>query len=754
MGMLTIKNAKLKLAQFTTTSDADSFRVDVSQAAFEFAASATSAPVAVSLYAGAHIKGTDSSPCIDKGVIRVRLQGVDAPELSFPPMFERYEVRKNYSAEQRDEFARFNEKGQQPLADAARKALHAELVQRSGAVADVVVTSRVNLPGDVFDTYGRFIGEVTVTQGAPPLNVNLWLIEQGWGFPAYYESMDAGEIQAIDTLTATARAAGRNVWGIFRKEIPPMTVNRRYSPAASAAAHAPALTLPKLFRRQAVWWAGAQAGLWDVGLREYLVTKGEELLLKSEYLKWGRGAPRHKMSEFISEAGVLTVEPESMVFLEKSAILLNANGKEILSWLPPNTPDKLVWSKPLLPNVNQPQAEWVNSVSISDNGAAVVGGTFRYDYAAKSRLKGDFGLYCHDRAGAELWQAHEEGWGGVFATAISGNGKVAAAGGWRDRTHGLLAAYDVAAGPNTPLLDCRTMPHRVNAVSLSTDGTILAAGADQVYLFQNTGNGFSALPGVPEMCLRGRALAAAVHPSGDWLVACSDQGEVLAAEIDRQAGTVLNPCVWPALGKPVDPREANSDIAPVGLICVALTSQTGQFAVGGGDSLFLYSKAEMLNLLAWQKKGKKPPDPPFPVEIDTWSGDAPIRKKSGGAAENVRWLCFTPDGKRLAVLLNRKISGQRRGVLQLYAGSPLALSWQVEMPRYPNCVGINPAGDRIVVAYGYPEKSQSGFCLFDGAGKEIWDFPTDDMNWPIAFSGDGTLFAAGGDDGNLYLFKP
>jgi hypothetical protein len=52
----------------------------------------------------------------------------------------------------------------------------------------------VDHPNDVFDTYGRFIGDIQVRRGGSGQNINVWLAEQGWAFPALYSTMSAREI--------------------------------------------------------------------------------------------------------------------------------------------------------------------------------------------------------------------------------------------------------------------------------------------------------------------------------------------------------------------------------------------------------------------------------------------------------------------------------------------------------------------------------------------------------------------------------
>src|SRR4051794_19872794 len=81
---------------------------------------------------------------------------------------------------------------------------------------------------------------------------------------------------------------------------------------------------------------------------------------------------------------------------------------------------------------------WVNSAAISDDGQRVVAGTFIHDYPNNSMVHGTFGTFAYDAAGNQLWGDTLSTWDGVFAVAISGDGSVAAGGGYATKTKGLL----------------------------------------------------------------------------------------------------------------------------------------------------------------------------------------------------------------------------------------------------------------------------------------------------------------------------
>lgn len=744
MGELTITGATLDLNQFVGKgrSDADTYTLDVKNAVFTFLPRSGAAPVVTKVFEGAKVD--NQNPCISaKGEIRVRLEGLDAPELAYQPTLQKANGQPAFPKVRGKQFTDFNEKCPQELGEAARAALHAYLQGNPPVTSiDVEVRTSVGLPGDVFDTYGRFIGDVWAVMGTNKIHLGRWLVENGWAFPQYYVCTSAADIAAMDAAWGKGRVVPGSVGKQFDPIVPPLKLHAAYCPAIPLQPAQAKLTLPKLFRRQTVWWGGSQAGLWRCSFQEYLRKKGDKVMLKEEFLKYGRAARKCELADFVAANGTLTLEAERMVFSESDAELTDANGKFLNSWSPARSPAQGDWKQKLS------DLEWVNTVAISDDGQRIVGGTFNFDYENSSKKEGVFGIYCHDSAGVSLWKdedATAQGfWSGVFAVAISGDGSVAACGGWLDRTQARLRAYDAGSPNGTKLLDCSTITKRVNSVSLSQDGKILAAAADKIYVFQRSGNAYDPVETALDMNMDGSVKSVAVHPSGAWLVACDFSGQVLMATI--ASGKITGTYKWQALARPIDHTIENSVLAPIPLLCVAIAGDSDSFFVGGGDYVYAFTKTDMLTIpLA-------PPNRVPPLEIDTWDGNAPIGKSDGGAAENVRWLSCSKDGSLLAVVVNRNLGSEKRGLLLVYKNGAQTPDWTAPLPHYPNSVSTDGAGKKIAVALGYPENSPGLFCLFDDASNELWHADADKMNWPVAISASGTRVAGGSDDGHLYSF--
>src|SRR5262249_40030275 len=107
----------------------------------------------------------------------------------------------------------------QHYAEASTLALHTYLARfAKGDAVRCAVASDVEQPNDAFDTYGRFVGTVAVGAGRD-VNVNKWLVEQGWAFPAFYASMKRDVIEAFQRAGLRARRHRRGVWSGFTQRL-------------------------------------------------------------------------------------------------------------------------------------------------------------------------------------------------------------------------------------------------------------------------------------------------------------------------------------------------------------------------------------------------------------------------------------------------------------------------------------------------------------------------------------------------------
>ena len=410
-------------------------------------------------------------------------------------------------------------------------------------------------------------------------------------------------------------------------------------------------------------------------------------------------------------------------------------------------PGHLVWQKRVS------EIFWINSAAISRDGSRMLAATFVHDYRQRTgkflpNVLGHFGTYCFDTssptdaAGAPLqplWSDEFDGWDGVFGVGISGDGTVAASAGWLDKTgntvSGFVRAYSAADGKR--LLDCTNFSQRVSWVGLSDDGAVLAAVSDDVYVFVRDRKAFNPVP--LRLGVGGRAnryvTGLAVHPSGTWLAACDQCGNVYVATIRN--GAITGTFVWSA------PSE-------IPFLSVAIASTANAFVVGGGNSVFLFTLDGIRNARD-------------PLIFDTTLGQDPAtippNKPDGRLQENVRWVAISDNGSLISAVANRLDKTRGTGLLVALTvqGGQLTRLWQQGLDNNPNSTSIDAAGKFVAASDGYPTSTPSKFYLFDAttpAGNKLWDFGTFSMNWPIVISADASAIAAGSDDGTLYYFKP
>jgi len=318
-------------------SDADTIRVKVADPvqSFRFRPAPGAAFQATQAFLNASVVGGRGKQAVMKnGEVRVRLQGVDAPELHYTPPAELEKAAR--TQEQHNLYLQWNEKYRQPMAETATAALGQFLAGLGGPVLPCRVGTAVDSPGEVFDVYGRLVGNVFVQTPSGEQDVNLWLAENGWVLPAFYTSMSADEIQAVTEAATRAFFAGLGVWPLysFGAGVPDFDLNLKYrkkGPQPGPAADQGPVIVPKLFRRLSTFVVNRKAKMARGSFEAFLRSKraGDAVHWTWEFLEQGaEAAPLHFLDEFV-EAGEFTVWPEEIVFREKPSTLVDNRNRPI-----------------------------------------------------------------------------------------------------------------------------------------------------------------------------------------------------------------------------------------------------------------------------------------------------------------------------------------------------------------------------------------------------------------------------------------
>jgi hypothetical protein len=197
--------------------------------------------------------------------------------------------------------------------------------------------SLVDHPFEVVDTYGRFIGDIRVGQG---LDINVWLVENGWAVPTFYTSMTANEIQTFLTAWKKGKTKSGRTSKSILKDAGVFDWNMLYlKPPVQGSFHIGddkgLALMPKIFRRQVSWMVQKKAKVIPAGMsfHSYLKKAPDQLVLLNDFLANGiTSATIVNLHDFISADNKVLKNPEEMVFNEKPGTLVNAKGKKVTNW--------------------------------------------------------------------------------------------------------------------------------------------------------------------------------------------------------------------------------------------------------------------------------------------------------------------------------------------------------------------------------------------------------------------------------------
>lgn len=321
----------IDLAQFWPDGEADAdtskVKVNVNRSSFSFAPDGKKFKK-TDVYFGAFSQGASKKQVVDnQDRITVRLQGIDAPELHYRAAALR---RSDAVSDAKREKFNLENKPQrrQYWAETATVALAAKL-SGFGPTVKCQVTSFIDQPFEVIDTYGRFVANIRVGAGYKT-DVNLWLAEEGWAYPTFYSSMKATEIEAY--LKAIAKhGRKRRIWkdySLDTSKFDPKLVYRPLGPIDEAKDKGKVL-MPKLFRRQLSFRMQKKAGVFSGNFIDYLKANRDSCFKTDDFLKQGKDvAPVHSLHDFM-KGTKFTVQPQDIVFREKYSNLVDAGGNRI-----------------------------------------------------------------------------------------------------------------------------------------------------------------------------------------------------------------------------------------------------------------------------------------------------------------------------------------------------------------------------------------------------------------------------------------
>ena len=331
MGIL-IAEGTIDLSQFWPNgqSDADTTKVIVDRFHYQTHEGARSRTTRI--FEGAKSVGRGSKEVIDKqGRITIRYQGIDAPELHYQAQAEIKQGDPD-EEEKRAAFHSINKRYRQHYGETAalRLAEHVRELARGAASIPCRVQTYVDHPNEVFDVYGRMIGNLLVGQSFEH-DLNLWLVEQGWAFPTFYSSMQAAEIEAF--LGAAKRGRKRGIWKNYSEDTSHFDWQLADEKSGTEEDAGPVL-LPKIFRRVVAHRTNGRAKLVKGGFKSYLRQRqpAEACFETADFLAKGpTAAVPHFLYEYL-EGHRFTARPEGLVYQEAPSTLLSAQDTTISQW--------------------------------------------------------------------------------------------------------------------------------------------------------------------------------------------------------------------------------------------------------------------------------------------------------------------------------------------------------------------------------------------------------------------------------------
>ncbi len=290
-----------------------------------------------------------SKPVVHNQKVTIRLQGIDAPELHYQA--KRGIPQAKMTANQKRDWK--NSQFRQWWGARATWELATFLksfVEGAGSlVVKAFVFSRVDSPSDLFDVYGRLVGDIIIDRKPlgdiviskdlkNELNINQWLAQEGWAFPTFYDSMTVGEITTLSNLGKKAKSNADGIWSSYADtlvEFDPSLVLPPRKQLIKVSDDSGDLNMPKIFRRQVQYEVNHRAGIFSENtLTDYLSdAKKQDMCYKtSEFLSKDTAVKKYKLSDLLEKNGKINFEPADLVFIEKESNLHDHNGNKIDSW--------------------------------------------------------------------------------------------------------------------------------------------------------------------------------------------------------------------------------------------------------------------------------------------------------------------------------------------------------------------------------------------------------------------------------------
>lgn len=371
----------------------------------------------------------------------------------------------------------------------------------------------------------------------------------------------------------------------------------------------------------------------------------------------------------------------------------------------------------------------VNSVAISADGQACFFGT------SSEYGQGQFTVQCYSAQGLRLWQqtvTPKDAQQGVFWVDISADGSSAVAGGEVAKDNGFLSAFDAITG--VVRLDA-SVPSRVNQVSLSAKGQrLLAVFGSTVQLYELDAQATSYTL-ISQQDLSPYYLNSAVLAEDGQTAIVS---AMLYSEDSSTSGAVFQYAVSDTQLNLIQKYPLES----AGPMRVAVTANGEAFGASLHDGSCAVFKASGSSQPLWvYKPDKANLSVAYAFDMTINNGGQLIVACGANLYDSAK-------GGYLYVL-------RAKWVDESYQPE---LLWDAELDYAANPgVSLDINATYVTATDGKPsdppKESPGNFYLFDMASGQLkWQFPTSQMNWPMALAADASSVFGGSDDGAVYYW--
>lgn len=280
--------------------------------------------------------------------VTIRLEGIDAPELHYRmygAITKKDPIKKNkyLTDTQYDKFKSENAKHEyrQRFSETATVALANFLKTKANGkdeIECVFVSNNIDVPSDAIDVYGRIVGDITIDN--EKINLNRWLLAEGWVLPAYYNSSTNAEIKNLNRLfNKGAKKANRTVKN-YSKTLLPFDFNLRYrkNGKIDAKKDKGKLILPKLYRRHCIFSIYKKAGIPMTSFTDYLKAKtNDKYILPNQILAYNKAVKNNNTAAIAAiekpfaalfANNKLNIEVIKLVIIEKPSKAIDAITKK------------------------------------------------------------------------------------------------------------------------------------------------------------------------------------------------------------------------------------------------------------------------------------------------------------------------------------------------------------------------------------------------------------------------------------------